>query len=86
MVVAPSTFLAGAVSADVVVPPQLSQRERDVLTLLADGTSVKDIAPALGIALNTCRGYVKAVREKLEANSQLEGVLKARELGLLDDD
>jgi DNA-binding NarL/FixJ family response regulator len=85
MVVAPSTFsaVAGAVPADAA--PDLSQREIDVLRLLAHGTAVKDMAPALGITVNTCRGYIKAVRQKLNAASQLEAVLKARQLGLLEE-
>jgi DNA-binding NarL/FixJ family response regulator len=85
MVVAPSTFSApaGAVTADAA--PDLSQREIDVLRLLARGTAVKDMAPALGITVNTCRGYIKAVRQKLNAASQLEAVLKARQLGLLEE-
>ncbi|SDT43607.1 DNA-binding response regulator, NarL/FixJ family, contains REC and HTH domains [Friedmanniella luteola] len=85
LVVAPSAFrvvTSGAPPADL---PELSQREVQVLRLLADGTAVKELAPALGITLNTARGYVKSVRQKLNATSQLEAVLKARELGLLDD-
>jgi DNA-binding NarL/FixJ family response regulator len=85
MVVAPSTFLAAEVTTDVVVAPELRDRELEVLKLLATGASVKEMAPRLGISVHTCRGYVKAVRQKLEATSQLEAVLKARQLGLLDE-
>jgi DNA-binding NarL/FixJ family response regulator len=86
MVVAPSTFSAAAnASQREEEAPDLSQREVDVLRLLARGTSVKDMAPALGITVNTCRGYIKAVRQKLNAASQLEAVLKARQLGLLEE-
>jgi DNA-binding NarL/FixJ family response regulator len=84
LVVAPSAF---TVTSAPPMPdlPELSQREVDVLRLLADGMVVKELAPALGITLNTARGYVKSVRQKLGATSQLEAVLKARELGLLED-
>ena len=87
MVVAPSTFAAGAATSAFPTEkrPDLSQREIDVLRLLARGTPVKDMAPALGITINTCRGYIKAVRQKLDAASQLEAVLKARQLGLIDE-
>lgn len=84
MVVAPSTFTAPP-SALPQARPELSQREVDVLRLLARGTSVREMAPALGITVNTCRGYIKAVRQKLDVTSQLEAVLKARQLGLLDE-
>jgi len=89
MVVAPSTFTLPSTpppsAAASEKRPDLSQREIDVLRLLARGTPVKDMAPALGITVNTCRGYIKAVRQKLDAASQLEAVLKARQLGLLDE-
>ena len=85
MVVAPSTFTVPAVPVASQERPDLSQREIDVLRLLALGTPVKDMAPALGITVNTCRGYIKAVRQKLDAASQLEAVLKARQLGLIDE-
>jgi DNA-binding NarL/FixJ family response regulator len=86
MVVAPSTFTSGAATTTQEEPPDLSQREIEVLRLLARGTPVRDMAPALGITVNTCRGYIKTVRRKLDSASQLEAVLKARELGLLDGD
>ena len=85
MVVAPSTFTAPQAPASRQKRPDLSQREVDVLRLLARGTPVKEMAPALGITVNTCRGYIKAVRQKLDAASQLEAVLKARQLGLIDE-
>lgn len=85
LVVAPSAFRVPTGPSPAAGVPELSQREVEVLRLLADGTAVKDLAPVLGISLNTARGYVKAVRGKLGAASQLEAVLRARELGLLED-
>jgi DNA-binding NarL/FixJ family response regulator len=87
MVVAPSTYLTPPPPARPAPEPSaLSQRELEVLRLLATGTPIKDLAPAVGITVSTCRSYVKALRHKLGATSQLDAVLKARELGLLDDD
>lgn len=84
MLVAPSTFAASAAPAQPIeAVPDLRQREVDALRLLASGVAVRDIAAELGITVNTCRGYIKAVRQKLGVSSQLEAVLKARELGLL---
>ena len=85
MVVAPSTFTTTPTADPVGERPELSQREVEVLQLLARGTAMREMAPALGITVNTCRGYVKTIRQKLGATSQLEAVLKARQLGLLDD-
>ena len=86
MVVAPSTFTTPVTAAPPEQRPELSQREIQVLGLLARGVPVREMAPALGLTVNTCRGYIKTVRQKLDATSQLEAVLKARQLGLLDED
>jgi len=86
MLVAPSMYAATSVSAPAgaVAPPELTHREREVLGLLGSGMAAKAIARTLGISLNTCRGYVKAVLAKLGVNSQLEAVVKAQRLGLLE--
>jgi DNA-binding NarL/FixJ family response regulator len=89
MLVAPSTFTSGRKSESVVraaVPdsPQFTRREKQVLDHLAEGMQVKAIARVLGISEETCRGYVKALHTKLSARSQLEAVVKAQQLGLLD--
>jgi DNA-binding NarL/FixJ family response regulator len=89
MLVAPSTFTSGQNRASVVraaVPnaPRFTRREREVLDRLAEGMQVKAIARAMGITEETCRGYVKALHTKLSARSQLEAVVKAQHLGLLD--
>jgi DNA-binding NarL/FixJ family response regulator len=83
MVVAPSAYLTPPEPPTEKLP-ELSQRELDVLRLLAAGTPIKDLAPALGLTVSTCRTYVKTLRQKLGATSQLDAVLKARERGLLD--
>src|SRR3954465_14131560 len=64
--------------------PQLTRREQEVLDCLGRGMQVKAIARVLGITLETCRGYVKSLHAKLGARSQLEAVVKAQQLGLLD--
>ncbi len=65
------------------VAPVLTQREHDVLALLADGRDVRDIARRLGVTEVTCRGYVKSLLVKLDAHSQLQAVVAASRLGLL---
>lgn len=61
----------------------LSRREYQVLTLLAAGHTPKAIATELGIAVSTCRGYVKNVLAIMGVHSQLEAVSRARRQGLL---
>jgi DNA-binding NarL/FixJ family response regulator len=65
--------------------PALTQRELEVLRLMAQGHSVGTNARLLSISPNTCRGYVKAILAKLGAHSQLEAVAAASRLGLLVD-
>lgn len=86
MLVAPSTFASGGTAAPAertAPPPQLTKREQEVLDCLGRGMQVKAIARVLGITLETCRGYVKALHAKLGVRSQLEAVVKAQECGLL---
>jgi DNA-binding NarL/FixJ family response regulator len=87
MLVAPTAFAGGErrrVASDVETVPDLSQRELQVLQQLAQGIPAKLMAPALGITVHTCRGYIKSVRQKLGVSSQLEALIKAQQLGLID--
>jgi DNA-binding NarL/FixJ family response regulator len=63
--------------------PQLTPRESQVLSLMAQANDAQRIADQLGISVNTARGYVQQVLEKLDAHSRLEAVVRANELGLL---
>jgi DNA-binding NarL/FixJ family response regulator len=62
----------------------LTVREAEVLTLMGKGLAPAAIAKILGIRLNTCRGYVKAIHLKLGVRSQLEAVVKAQRLGIIE--
>jgi DNA-binding NarL/FixJ family response regulator len=61
----------------------LTQRERDVLALLAGGSDARSISKKLGISVHTCRGYLKNLLVKLDAHSQLEAVVIATRHGLV---
>jgi DNA-binding NarL/FixJ family response regulator len=63
--------------------PDLTQRERDVLTLLDAGLRFKQLARELGIAEATAKGYAQSLFRKLEVCSRAEAVFQARRLGLL---
>ncbi|RKT56245.1 response regulator transcription factor [Saccharothrix australiensis] len=62
----------------------LTARERETLTLLADGASTDEIGRRLGVARNTVRNHVQRVLDKLGARSKLEAVSIARREGLVD--
>lgn len=62
----------------------LSEREREVLLLLARGRSNQEIARQLVVAVSTVKTHVHNLFAKLQAADRLEAVMRARELGLLD--
>ena len=61
----------------------VSDRELEVLTLLAQGRSNKEIARELEVSPNTVKTHVASLFEKLEAKRRTEVILRARELGIL---
>ena len=62
---------------------QLSQREGDVLRLLAQGASNRDIAEQLVLAEGTVKNYVSNILAKLHANNRTQAAKLARERGLI---
>jgi len=64
--------------------PTLSERERQVLSLLLAGLSVPDLAIRLHISVSTAKTYVARLYDKLGANSKSQALLTAVRLGLVD--
>jgi DNA-binding NarL/FixJ family response regulator len=62
----------------------LTKREKDVLRLMAQGASSREIGLSLGISYNTARSHIRGLGWKLAAQSKLETVIKARKLALID--
>ena len=61
----------------------LSEREREVLRLIARGASNKEIAAALFLAEGTVKNHVTNILEKLGVGDRTQAALRARELGLV---
>jgi DNA-binding CsgD family transcriptional regulator len=61
----------------------LTQREREILSLLADGLGNKQIATRLGISPSTVKTHVEVLFEKLGVTSRAEAVAVAVRRGLL---
>jgi LuxR family maltose regulon positive regulatory protein len=61
----------------------LSQRELEVLRLIAQGLSNREIGERLFLALDTVKGHNRRIFDKLQVQSRTEAVARARELGLL---
>jgi LuxR family maltose regulon positive regulatory protein len=62
----------------------LSEREIEVLRLVAQGLSRQEIASQLVLSLNTVKTHARNIYGKLGVHSQMQAVGKARALGLLD--
>ncbi len=69
------------VSQPLIEP--LSERELEILRLVADGLSNQEISQYLFIALNTVKGHNRNIYQKLQVNRRTEAVARARELGLI---
>ena len=63
----------------VPAPPRtvLSQREKEVLALVADGKSNKEIATALAVAENTIKNCVRTILEKLHLENRVQAAVFA---------
>ena len=61
----------------------LTPRELEVLALLAQGHSNREIADALTVVVGTVKSHVYNICQKLEADNRTQAVLKAKELGLI---
>ena len=61
----------------------LSEREREILRLVAQGLTNREIADRLCLAQGTVKNYVTIILQKLGARDRTQAALRARELGML---
>ena len=68
-------------------PPhsRLTPRQREVLRMLAQGASTKQIAGRLHLSTETVRNHVRGILQALDVHSRVEAVATARAEGILDD-
>lgn len=59
----------------------LTEREKDVLALVADGKSTKEIATELHITTGTVRNYISTIFDKLEVKNRIEAISQSKEKG-----
>ncbi len=71
----------GAIAAEDA--PELTERERSVLRLMAAGHSNKEIARSLELATGTVKNYVSDILEKLQTRDRTRAVLKAIHLRMI---
>jgi LuxR family maltose regulon positive regulatory protein len=63
----------------------LSERELEVLRLIADGLSNHEIAERLIVGTGTVKTHINNIYRKLDVKSRTQALHRARELGLLTD-
>jgi LuxR family maltose regulon positive regulatory protein len=61
----------------------LTSRETEVLRLMAEGASSREIAARLGISYATVRSHIRSMGGKLGVHSKSEAVAKGRQLALI---
>jgi LuxR family maltose regulon positive regulatory protein len=61
----------------------LSQRELEILKLIAQGLSNREISDRLFLALDTIKGHNRRIYDKLQVQRRTEAIARARELDLL---
>src|SRR5438876_10370421 len=65
--------------------PELADREREVLGLIAQGHNNNDIARRLGLSLKTVANHVSNIFSKLQVADRAQAIIRAREAGLARD-
>lgn len=79
----PAAERSRAAVADLVVP--LTERELEVLRLVASGCSDREIAETLVVVVGTAKRHLNNIYGKLMVHSRTQALVRARELGLLQD-
>jgi DNA-binding NarL/FixJ family response regulator len=64
-------------------PPALSEREIEILRVMAKGLTLAEISRLFEISVNTVKTHVKRIYHKLAVNSRTEAIFEAQAMGLL---
>jgi DNA-binding NarL/FixJ family response regulator len=75
-------YFAGPRAASSEIFPELTDREREILQLIARGQSNAAIAEQLSISLKTVRNHVSNIYNKLQVADRAQAAIRAREAGL----
>lgn len=76
-------FQRGGVQSAAVLPfPELTEREREVLSLIAQGLGNGEIATQLQISAKTVSNHISNIFQKLQVGDRAQAIVKAREAGI----
>jgi len=76
-------YFAGRMSTPGAAPfPELTEREREILELIAKGQNNTGIAGRLALSVKTVQNYVSSILSKLQVVDRSEAIVRAREAGL----
>lgn len=75
-------FTSPRPAATAVAFPQLTDREREILDLIAQGHGNQDIARRLVLTHSTVRNYVSSIFSKLQVADRAQAIVQARRAGL----
>jgi len=75
-------FSASRPSAQSRIFPELTERESEILALIAQGRTNQEIAGQLVLSLKTVRNHVSNIFSKLQVADRAQAILRAREAGL----
>jgi DNA-binding NarL/FixJ family response regulator len=75
---------SGSVASGNAIDDNLTPREHEVLILLAEGLSNKQIAAKLSISEHTAKFHVNSILQKMDAQKRVEAVVRAARRGLIN--
>jgi DNA-binding NarL/FixJ family response regulator len=86
--VSPRSFLCSGLTSAVMrkaspVTPRLSQREQEVLDLLAEGLGTSALSARLYMSESTAKTHITRIYQKLDASNRAQALVAAMRLGLL---
>ena len=75
-------FARSQTNAPAQIFPELTERERELLSLLAQGYTNAAIAERLVISQKTVRNHITSIFSKLQVADRANAIIRAREAGL----
>ena len=75
-------FSRAGSSADAKAFPDLTEREREILSLIAQGYGNPEIASRLFLSPKTVRNHISSIFDKLQVTDRAQAIVRAREAGM----